>query len=158
MLAGSPNKESRAVDTWYCLQRVAVRALVRLCHYLATGMGFKLYWSETVDKNGPCVNPPSTKCKSAWGLYSLATHTLRREEGSGHAATDELLLRNAIIKLHCYMIRDWYLLNTLWQNCYSITTDESANLIGHSKFQPWWQLDGCSITRSPLVARSSRTF
>ena len=31
-------------------------------------------------------------------VTSLASHTLRREEGSGHAAADELLLRNAIIE------------------------------------------------------------
>ena len=32
------------------------------------------------------------------GLISLASHTLCREEGSGHAATIELLLRNAVVK------------------------------------------------------------
>ena len=33
-------------------------------------------------------------------VTSLASHTLRREEGSGHAATTELSPRNAIIE-HC---------------------------------------------------------
>ena len=40
----------------------------------------------------------SLTVKNCVMAISLASHTLRREEGSGHAATFELLPRNAIIE------------------------------------------------------------
>ena len=42
--------------------------------------------------HGTCGTPDSL------AVANLASHTLRREEGVGHAAADELSLRNAIIK------------------------------------------------------------
>ena len=44
--------------------------------------------------------------QAVWYYNSLASHTLRmREEGSGHAATTELSLRNAIIEHSSSVIR-----------------------------------------------------
>jgi len=41
---------------------------------------------------------------------------------------------------------------------YSMTMDviyeELRILIGHSKFLPWWQLDGCSMTKPFLSVKS----
>ena len=58
-------------------------------------------------------DPPAGRLRKAWKIMrmlyrndvtrytvSLASHTLRREEGSGHTATTELSPRNAIID-HC---------------------------------------------------------
>ena len=81
---------------------------------------------------------------------SLTSHTLHRQEGSGHTVADKLSLKNAIIKQHGLVIRCWHLLNTLWCNCYPwqrMQSTKSTDLIGHSKFLPWRQLDGCSVTR-----------
>ena len=52
------------------------------------------------------------------------------------------------------MMKCWHPLNT-WRNCtpwQQMRSTKSANLIGHIKFLPWGQLDGCSMTR-PFLSR-----
>jgi len=47
-------------------------------------------------------------------MASLTSHTLCREEGSGHTGIIELSPRKTIIEHSCKIIRCWHPLNTLW--------------------------------------------
>ena len=82
--------------------------------------------------------------KSLGGPSLILQTTPFTEEGSGHIAVDKLLLRNATVWL------DNKMLTSAEHSVYSIITVQSTkgtDLIGHSKFLPWQQLDGCSVTR-----------
>ena len=77
-----------------------------------------------------------SSCKNLYQvLNTLESHTCCKEEGSGHAAADELSLRNAIIKQHI-LIKCWHPLN-MWCICYSMTiATKNVNFMDQSKFLP----------------------
>ena len=71
---------------------------------------YKLHWN------------PTSHVRILIRYYNtVASHTFCKEEGSGHAAADNLSLRNAIIE-QCSLIKWWHPLN-MWRKCYSMSMD-----------------------------------
>lgn len=82
-----------------------------------------------------CISVAATQCI----LVSQAIPFAETEEGSGHAASDRLLARNAIILQH-----------NIFVTCL-LLHDSRCNLIGHDKIRLWCQLGSCSGTISFYV-------
>ena len=90
--------------------------------------------------------------------YSLVSHTLRRKK----KGLVTLQLPSCHTKECNYktgwlgIIRCWHPLYTLWCNCtpwQRMRSTKSTDLIGHIKFLPWGQLNGCNVTRPFLSLR-----
>ena len=87
-------------------------------------MLIRIAWWASLYTNSPAMN------------LSPVSHTLHRKT----SLVIILLLRNAIIvQRTCYDV-----IATPWQ---WVQSKKSTDLIGHSKFLPLRQLDGCSVTR-----------
>ena len=92
----------------------------------------------------------SLLASSVMQVTSLASHTLHRERKGLATLQLPSCCRGTQLAIdHCgLVIRCSHPLNT-WCNCtpwQQMRSKNSTDLIGHIKFLPWRQLDGCSMT------------
>ena len=109
---------------------------------------YQLKWRFTavaIDESGP----------SQWGSHSLASHTLRREEGYGYAATIELSPRQKLDvtnQIHALRKSDLLSWNTIMSHVQQISAFYCLTAM-FDNCVPRRQLGSCSVTGPFLSLR-----